>query len=124
MLFDSVPTMASMVKADMVRALGTSGAKRSPILPEVPTLDEAGAPGFQATLWVGFMAPAGTPKPTVELLNREIGKIVQRPDIKEAWEKLGATPMVMTQSEFASFMQAQIDKWAQVIKDNHIGLIN
>jgi tripartite-type tricarboxylate transporter receptor subunit TctC len=124
MLFDSVPTMAAMVKTGMVRALGTSGVQRSPILPDVPTLDEAGAPGFQATLWVGFMAPAGTPQPIVDLLNREITKIVRRPDIKEAWGKLGATPMVMTQPEFASFMQTQIDKWTKVIKDNHIALIN
>jgi tripartite-type tricarboxylate transporter receptor subunit TctC len=124
MLFDSVPTMAQMVKSGMVRALGTSGTQRSPILPDVPTMNEAGAPGFQATLWVGFMAPAGTPQPIIDRLNREITKIVQRSDIKEVWEKLGATPMVMTQPEFASFMQAQIDKWAKVIKDNQIALIN
>ena len=123
-LFDSVPTMASMVNTGMVRALGTSGLKRSAILPEVPTLDEAGAPGFQATLWVGFMAPKGTPQPVIDLLNREITKIVQRPEIKAAWEKLGATPMVMTQADFTKFMQDQIDKWAQVIQANHIELIN
>jgi tripartite-type tricarboxylate transporter receptor subunit TctC len=90
----------------------------------VPTIAEAGVPGFQATLWVGFMAPAGTPKPIVDLLNREITKIVSRPDMKAAWEKLGATPMTMTQPQFASFMQAQIDKWAQVIQANHIRLTN
>lgn len=123
-LFDSVPTMAQMVKSGMVRALGTSGLQRSPTLPDVPTLDEAGAKGFQATLWVGFMAPAGTPQPVVDLLNREITKIVRRPDIKEAWEKLGAEPLTMSQAEFTTFMQAQIEKWAQVIKDNHIALIN
>jgi tripartite-type tricarboxylate transporter receptor subunit TctC len=124
MLFDSVPTMAPMVKAGLVRALGTSGTTRSPILPDVPTIAEAGVPGFQATLWVGFMAPAGTPKPIVDLLNREITKIVARPDMKAAWEKLGATPVTMTQPQFASFMQAQIDKWAQVIQANHIKLTN
>ncbi len=93
-LFDSVPTMAQMIKAGRVRALGTSGKTRSPILPDVPTIAEAGVPGFQATLWVGFMAPAGTPQPIVELLNREITKILARPDIKEAWEKTGATPVI------------------------------
>ena len=71
MLFDSVPTMAPLIKAGKVRALGTSGEKRSPILPDVPTIAEAGVPGFQATLWVGFMAPAGTPQPIVEKLNRK-----------------------------------------------------
>ncbi len=124
LLFDSVPTMAPQIKAGMVRALGTSGKVRSPILPDVPTLAEAGVPGFQATLWVGFMAPRNTPAPIVALLNRTITTILQRPDIKEAWEKQGATPLVMTQPEYAAFMQAEIVKWAKVIKDNHIALIN
>jgi tripartite-type tricarboxylate transporter receptor subunit TctC len=123
MLFDSVPTMAPWIKAGKVRAMGTSGTKRSPILPNVPTIAEAGVPGFQATLWVGLMAPKGTPQPIVELLNRDIGKILERPDIKAAWEKQGATPLSMTQPEFATFMQAQVDKWAKVIKENHIALI-
>lgn len=124
LLFDSVPTMAPQIKAGMVRALGTSGKVRSPILPDVPTLAEAGVPGFQATLWVGFMAPKNTLQPIVELLNRTITAILQRPDIKESWEKQGATPLVMTQLEYAAFMQAEIVKWAKVIKDNHIALIN
>ncbi len=124
MLFDSVPTMAPMIKAGKVRALGTSGDKRSPILPDVPTIAEAGVPGFQATLWVGFMAPAGTPQPIVDKLNAEITKIVSRPDIKAAWEKQGADPVTMTQPQFKAFMEAQIAKWADVIKANNIKLIN
>lgn len=124
MLFDSVPTMAPMIKAGKVRALGTSGAARSAILPDVPTIAEAGVPGFQATLWVGFMAPAGTPQPIVELLNREITKIVSRPDIKASWEKQGAEPITMAQPQFKTFMDAQIAKWAGVIQANHIPAIN
>ena len=124
MLFDSVPTMAAQIKAGNVRALGTSGVKRSAILPDVPTIAEAGVPGFQATLWVGFMAPAGTPMPIVDKLNREITKIVSRPDIKAAWEKQGAEPVTMTQPEFKAFMEAQIAKWADVIKANKIPAIN
>ncbi|HET7912063.1 MAG TPA: tripartite tricarboxylate transporter substrate binding protein [Pseudolabrys sp.] len=123
-LFDSVPTMAPQIKAGMVRALGTSGKARSPILPDVPTMAEAGVPGFNATLWVGFMAPAGTPKPIVDKLHDEITKILRRPDIKQAWEKTGATPIVMTQPEFKSFMEAQVAKWAEVIKTNHIAPVN
>src|ERR1039457_5094106 len=123
-LFDSIPTMAQMIKAENVRALGTSGKTRSPNLPDVPTIAEAGVPGFQATLWVGFMAPAGTPQPIVELLNREIGKILARPDIKEAWEKTGATPVVMTQAEFKAFMEAEVAKWGKIIQANHIPPIN
>ena len=124
MLFDSIPTMAPLIKAGQVRALGTSGTARSAILPDVPTIAEAGVPGFQATLWVGFMAPAGTPRPIVDKLNQEISKIVARPDIKAAWEKQGAEPVTMTQPQFKAFMDAQIDKWANVIKANHIPPIN
>jgi tripartite-type tricarboxylate transporter receptor subunit TctC len=124
MLFDSVPTMAPWIKAGKVRAMGTSGTARSPILPDVPTLAEAGVPGFQATLWVGLMAPKKTPQPIVALLNREVGKILKRPDIKASWEKQGATPLIMSQPQFAGFMQAQVDKWAKVIKENHIALIH
>src|SRR6202140_1534387 len=123
-LFDSIPTMAQMIKAERVPPLGTTGKTRSPNLPDVPTLAEAGVPGFQATLWVGFMAPKDTPQPIVDLLNRTIAAILQRPDIKAAWEKQGATPLVMTQPQFAAFMQAEVVKWAKVIKDNHIALIN
>ena len=105
MLFDSIPTMAQMIKADKVRALGVSGTTRSPILPDVPTIAEAGVPGFHATLWVGFMAPAGTPQPILDKLNAEITKIVSRPDIEAAWEKTGATPVTMSQPKFRAFMR-------------------
>jgi tripartite-type tricarboxylate transporter receptor subunit TctC len=124
LLFDSVPTMASLIKSGMVRPIGTSGKTRSPILPDVPTLSEAGAPGFQATLWVGFMAPKNTPQPIIDLLNRNITSILQRPDIKKKWEDEGATALVMTQPQFTAFMQSEIVKWAKVIKDNRIALID
>jgi tripartite-type tricarboxylate transporter receptor subunit TctC len=123
MVFDSVPTMAPLIKAGLVRALGTTGLKRSPILPDVPTIAET-VPGFQSTLWIGFMAPKATPKPIVELLNRTITGILSRPDIKDAWEKQGARPFTMTQPEYEAYMQAQVDKWAKLIKTNHIALIN
>src|SRR4249920_310869 len=124
MLFDSVPTMAPMIKAGLVRPLGTTGKTRSAILPDAPTIAEAGVAGFNATLWVGFMAPAGTPQPIIDKLNQAITKITSRPDIKEAWEKTGATPIVMTQSEFKTFMDAQVIKWTNLIKANHIPPIN
>jgi tripartite-type tricarboxylate transporter receptor subunit TctC len=124
MLFDSIPTMAPYIKAGKVRAMGTTGTVRSPILPDVPTIAEAGVPGFQFSQWVGFMAPKGTPQPTIDLLHNTIGGILSRPDVKQSWEKQGATPMIMTQPEFAAFMAAQVAKWAKVIKDNHITQIN
>ena len=123
LMFDSLPTMAPFIKSGAVRAMGTSGKTRSTILPDVPTLDEAGAPGFQASLWVGFMAPKNTPQPVIDLLNRSITSILQRPDLHKKWEDEGATALVMTQPQFAAFMQAEIVKWAKVIKDNHIPLV-
>jgi tripartite-type tricarboxylate transporter receptor subunit TctC len=123
-LFDSIPTMAPTVQSGMVRALATSGRLRSPILPDVPTFTEAGVPGFQATLWVGFMAPKATPQPIVDQLSRAITDILKRPEIKDAWEKQGASPMVMTQAVFTAFMESEIAKWAKVIETNHIALIN
>ena len=124
MLFDSIPTMAPTVHSGMVRALATSGRLRSPILPDVPTFTEAGVAGFQATLWVGFMAPKATPQPIVDQLSRTITDILKRPEIKDAWEKQGASPMVMTQAVFTAFMESEIGKWAKVIQANHIALIN
>ncbi len=120
MTFDSVPTMAQMIQAGRVRALGTSGKVRSTILPDIPTLAEAGVKGYEATIWVGVMAPMGTPRSIVELLNREINKILARPEVKEAWEKQGAVPMLMTPDEFGAHVQSEIEKWAKIIKANAI----
>ena len=123
MVFDSIPTMAPLIKSGLVRALGTSGDKRSAILPDVPTI-AATVPGFQSTLWVGFMAPNGTPQPIIEKLNRAIGDILRRPAIQSAWEKQGATPVVMSQPAYVAFMTAQVAKWAKVVAANHIPLMN
>jgi len=120
MMFDSVPSMAQMIQVGRVKALGTTGKVRSAILPDVPTLSEAGVPGYEATIWIGVMAPAGTPQPIVTLLNTEINKILARADVKEAWRKQGAETMSMTPDEFGAFVQSEIDKWANLIKANGI----
>jgi len=122
--FTALPPTAPQVQGEKLRGLAVTAAKRSSALPDVPTMAEAGVPGFQASLWVGFMAPAGTPQPIVDLLNREIGKILSRPDIKESFEKTGATPVIMTQPEFKAFMEAEVSKWAKIIEANHIPAIN
>jgi len=119
MMFDSVPTMAQMIQVGRVNALGTTGKVRSPSLPDVPTLTESGIP-HEATIWLGVMAPAGTPQPIVDLLNAEINKIVTRPEVKVAWEKLGAIPVGMKPAEFGAFVQSEIDRWAKVINTNGI----
>ena len=116
MMFDAITTMATNAKAGQVRALGTTGTKRSELTPDVPTIAEAGVPGYEATIWLGLMAPTGTPKEIVDKLNTEINKVIARPDVKEAWAKQGAVPMVMTPAEFDKYLRADIEKWAKVVK--------
>jgi tripartite-type tricarboxylate transporter receptor subunit TctC len=120
MMFDSVPTMAPMIETGRVKPLGTSGRARSSALPNVPTLAEAGIPGYEATIWLGVMAPAGTPQAIVDRLNAEIGKILARPDIAAAWRAQGANPMIMKPDAFGGYMQSEIERWAKVIKANGI----
>jgi tripartite-type tricarboxylate transporter receptor subunit TctC len=116
MMFDAITTMAPNVQAGKLKALGTSGKARSSVLPDVPTVSEAGVAGYEAVIWLGVMAPAGTPKPIVDRLNAEIRRIVALPEVKGAWEKQGAVAMSMTPDEFARFMREDIDKWARIVK--------
>jgi tripartite-type tricarboxylate transporter receptor subunit TctC len=120
MVFDSIPTMAQMIGAGRVKALGTTGKTRSAILPDVPTLSEAGVPGYEATMWIGVMAPAGTPQPIVERLNHAVNEILLRPGVKGAWERQGAEPMAMTPEQFGAHVGSEIDKWAKIITANAI----
>jgi tripartite-type tricarboxylate transporter receptor subunit TctC len=115
-MLDAITTMAPMARAGRVRPLGTTGLKRSSVLPDVPTISEAGVKDYEATIWLGIMAPTGTPKPIVDRLNAEIGKIVARPDVKKAWNEQGAEPMSMTPAEFEKYLNADIAKWANVVK--------
>jgi tripartite-type tricarboxylate transporter receptor subunit TctC len=116
MMFDAVPTMAENIKSGQVRALGTSGTKRSAVLPDVPTIAEAGVPGYESTIWLGLMAPIGTPKPIVDKINTEIAAIMRRPDVVQAWAAQGAEPTFMTPEEFQAFLRKDIEKWANVVK--------
>jgi tripartite-type tricarboxylate transporter receptor subunit TctC len=122
MMFDAITTMAPAVEAGRVRALGTSGRKRSTVLPDVPTIAEAGVPGYEATIWLGIMAPARTPGAIVDKLNAQINKALSRPDVKTAWEKQGAVPIVMTPAEFDTYLRADIEKWRKVIQTAGIKL--
>jgi tripartite-type tricarboxylate transporter receptor subunit TctC len=116
MAFDAVTTMTENVKAGQVRALATSAAKRSTVLPDVPTVAEAGVPGYESTIWLGLMAPTGTPKAVVDKLNAEVNKTIARPDVKAAWDKQGAVALTMTPAEFDAYLRKDIEKWAKVVK--------
>ena len=120
LMFDAVTTMADQARAGKVKALATTGRQRSVLMPEVPTLAEAGVPGFEATIWLGLMAPKATPKAVVDKLNEAISKIVALPDVKQLWAKQGATPLLMTPEAFERYMREDIGKWERVIKTSGI----
>jgi tripartite-type tricarboxylate transporter receptor subunit TctC len=116
MMIDSVTTMAPNVTQGQVRALATTGKTRSTVLPGVPTADDAGVKGYEATGWLGLMAPTGTPKPIVDKLNAAVNAAMQRPEIVRLWADQGAVPMVMTPEAFDKFLRGDIVKWAEVVK--------
>ena len=116
MMFDAVTTMTEQVKAGKVKAIATSGAQRSSVLPDVPTLQEAGLPGYDATIWLGLMAPKGTPKAVVDRLNEAVTKITSSADVKAAWGKQGAAPIILNADAFDKYIKDDIEKWAKVIK--------
>ncbi len=116
MMFDAVTVMSQHVREGKVKALGTSGTARSSVLPGVPTIAEAGVPGYEATIWLGVMAPKATPPAIVERLNGEIRKIVARQDLRDDWAKQGAVPMTMSPAEFARYLEQDIVKWERIVK--------
>jgi tripartite-type tricarboxylate transporter receptor subunit TctC len=116
MMIDAITTMAPIARGGKVRAIATTGKTRSAIMPEVPTFDEAGVPGYEAVIWLGMMAPAKTPAAIVDQLNAAIQKIVSLPEVKANWAAQGAVPMHMSPAEFGKFLENDIEKWAKVVK--------
>ena len=116
LMLDAITTMAPIAKSGKVRALATTGQKRSTVTPELPTVAEAGVKGYEATIWLGVMAPAGTPRAIVDRLNAEITKVTSRPDVKKAWNQQGAEPLIMSVAEYEKYLHADIAKWAKVVK--------
>jgi len=116
MMFDAVTTMSEFARAGKVKALGTTGKVRSTVLPNVPTISEAGVAGYEAVIWLGLMAPKGTPPEIVRRLNAEVVKIVSKPEVRDEWSKQGAVAMTMTPDEFARYMSDDIVKWERIVK--------
>ena len=116
MMFDAIPTMTEHIKSGKVKALATTGRQRSVTLPDVPTVSEAGVPGYEATLWLGLMAPRGTPPGVIHKLNAELAKITSNPDVRRAWAAQGTTAMTMSIDEFTRYMADDITKWARIVK--------
>ena len=116
MMIDAVPAMAPNVAGNQVRALATTSKTRSTVLPNVPTVIEAGIPGYEATIWLGLMAPAGTPKPVIDKINAAVNAAIRRSEIVKLWTEQGAVPMSMSPEEFDKFLRGDIVKWAEVVK--------
>jgi tripartite-type tricarboxylate transporter receptor subunit TctC len=119
---DNMPAYLPQVKAGKIRALAVSPAKRSPALPDLPTVAEAGVPGYASSAWFGLVAPAATPKDVVARLSAETARILQIPDVKARLADLGAEPIGSTPEQFAAHIKAEIEKWAKVIRDAHVEL--
>lgn len=116
MMIDAMTTMMPNIAAGQVRALATTGKARSSVLPDVPTVAEAGVPGYEATIWLGLMAPAGTPPAVIATLNTAVNDAVKRREIVTLWANQGAAPMSMTPAQFDAFLRGDILKWAAVVK--------
>ncbi len=111
-----VPSGAALIRSGRVRGIAVSGDRRSPALPEVPTINESGLPGFDATSWYCIVVPAGTPRPIIARLHTELVKILQSPEVRERLVAEGADVQTTTPEELAAFVRSEIRKWAQVVK--------
>src|SRR5438128_4506742 len=116
MMIDALPALAPNIGENQVRALASTGKARSTVLPNVPTAIEAGVPGYEATIWLGLMAPAGTPKAVIDKLNAAVNAAVKRPEIIKLWTEQGVVPMSMNPEEFDKYLRGDIVKWAEVVK--------
>jgi tripartite-type tricarboxylate transporter receptor subunit TctC len=115
--FAGLSAAAPQANADKLRILTLMSRTRSSLLPDVPTIAEAGVPGYEATIWLGLMAPAATPRPILETLNNAVSKVLNAPDVKENWSKQGAVPMAMPIDEFGKFLREDVQKWAKLVKE-------
>ena len=115
-MFDAIATMSEHVRSGKVKALATTDKSRSAVMPDVPTVAESGVAGYEATIWLGLLAPKGTPAAIVNRLNAEVSKIASNPEVRKAWEAQGTTPMVMGVDEFTRYLTDDIVKWARIVK--------
>lgn len=119
-MFDNTPNVLPHVRGGKLKALGVSSKRRSNLAPEVPTVDEAGVPGYEVSVWFGILAPAGTPRDIVQRLNAEMVKIIRSPEITDRFAKAGVEPVASTPEYFADFLRAEVSRWAKVVQDANI----
>ncbi len=115
-----LPVVAPHIKAGTIRALAVTDTKRSPLLPDVPTIGEAGYPGHELGFWMGVYAGAGTPKAVLDVLQAQVARIIALPDVKERIATMGFTPATSTSEQLTAHMKAETDKWSKIIRDANI----
>jgi tripartite-type tricarboxylate transporter receptor subunit TctC len=120
LMFDAIPTMLEHIRAGKVKALGTTGAQRSTILPDLPTIAEAGVAGFESAPFLGLLAPKGTPAAIVQRMNEAVARLVRQDNVRQSWAAQGATALTMTPTAFEAFVQQDIDRWGRVIRAANI----
>ena len=120
--FDNLPSSMTYIKAGKVRALAVTTAKRWPGAPEIPTMAEAGVPGYEVDAWFGLLAPAGTPRAVIDELNRNVIAVLKTPEVEKLFFEQGALPVGNTSEEFGDFIRAELAKWSKVAKSNNITL--
>jgi tripartite-type tricarboxylate transporter receptor subunit TctC len=119
-MFSSLVQTTPFIQSGQLRALGTGGSKRNPVLPDVPTIAEAGVPGYEANNWWGIMAPAGTPKEIVDRLYKDIQATLKSPQLTAAFDREGAAVVTMSSEDFAKYIENEIVKWGRVVKEGNI----
>ena len=119
-MFDNTPNVLPQVKAGKLKALAVSSKKRSALAPDVPTVDEAGVPGYDVTVWFGILAPAGVPTDIVRRLNTEMVKIIRSPEIADRFARAGVDPVASSPEEFGVFLRGEVARWAKVIQNANI----
>jgi tripartite-type tricarboxylate transporter receptor subunit TctC len=117
MSFASVPSTVAHVRSGRLRALGVGGLKRSFALPDVPTVDEAGVPGYQSANWIGLVAPAGTPEPIIAKLHAELAAMQDGAELQKQFAHEGAEVIRMSSAEFGAFIASELQKWGRVVKE-------
>lgn len=119
-MFDNTPNVLPHVRAGKLKALGVSTKARTPLAPEVPSVDEAGVPGYDVSVWFGVLTVAGTPREIVQRLNSEMVKILASPEIRERFGKTGVQVVAGTPEHFSQFLKGEVDRWARVVREANI----
>jgi tripartite-type tricarboxylate transporter receptor subunit TctC len=120
LVFENILAAVPLIQSGKLRALGVTSSKRASSLPDVPSLAEAGLPGYEIVSWQAVFAPAGTPQPIVQRLAAEIGKIINEPDVKSRLAGLGVEPSGAGPAELAALQKSEVAKWGKLIKASHI----